>query len=410
MRQPQFRLIPLVLLVVHASYAALAAEAPDRSTIRKAYKELIAKFPEERQGFGVDKFLEATEEQPMTYGLVLSAEAIRLKNDPNDESRRRVKKATVWLLKNQDLDRDGKPGWGLPQPWDAWADGTRNPGNQPYTITTAICLNGLLDSLAVTGLWTNAERNGIRDLMKRIVLRWCNEVWSPGYGGGFFWYSPAKQDEAFGINAPAMFLSSITRFLTEQADDLSAEEHQLIQDRADALVRAIVNTVQLREKAPFWRYAPLPNRFHNDRPNDLLHQAYILWGTETYRDCGGRVKLPWTRAQAVESIDRYWRDGRMWEYPQDAPGDKTASINAPPRLWCIGMALAFYAKWGDANQAAKTFTVIDRDYGPWPDLRFQPKGSLGDGEKTFYPRQAAHVLFGLALYAYPPSKHPGSLK
>jgi hypothetical protein len=384
-----------LFLVIVGMQVRPCADASDRTTIRKAYEKMIARFPEDRQGFGVDTMLSAVEEQPMTYGLVLSAEAIRLKHDPNDESRRRVKKASAWLLKNKDLDRDGKPGWGLPQPWDAWADGTTNPGNQPYTITTSICLNGLLDALAVPELWTDAERGEIRDLIKQIVVRWCNEIWSDGYGGGFFWYSPARHDEAFGINAPAMFLGSMSRLLAEQPEAISAGERPLIQDRADALARAIVHTVQPRDGAPFWRYAPLPNRFNNDRPNDLVHQVYILWGVETYRDCGGRVKLPWTRAQAVESLDRYWRDGRMWEFPQDASKDKGTSINAPPRLWCIGMALGFYAKWGDADRAAKTFAVIDREYGPWPDLRFQPKG-----RETFYPRHAAHALLGLALYAY----------
>ena len=41
--------------------------------------------------------------------------------------------------------------------------------------------------------------------------------------------------------------------------------------------------------------------------------------------------------------------------------------------------------------------AIARDYGPWPRLRFRPASG-----KAFYPRHAAHVLYGLALHAFRP--------
>lgn len=392
-----WRAMAWLLVLLGGSRVGWADAPSDPASLHAAYEALLAQFSEDRQGFGIDTFLQAVDHQPMTYGLVLSAEAIRLKREPNDESRRRVNKAVHWLLDNRDLDGDVKPGWGLPQPWDAWADGTTNPPNQPYTITTSICLNGLLDALAVDDFWTDAQRKEICNVMREVVLRWCREVWSDGYGGGFFWYSPSPDDAAFGINAPAMFLGSMARLLAEQPDALTGEDRQLVEDRADALARAVVQTVQLRNGLPFWRYAPLPNRFDNDRPNDLVHQAYILWGVETYRDRGGRVKLPWTQDQAVESMDRFWRDGQIWEYAPDDPG---TSINARPRLWGIGFAMGFYAKWGDAERAGRTFQQIDKEYGHWPELRFRP----GSGKATFYPRHAAHVLLGMALVAYPETR------
>jgi hypothetical protein len=400
-RLSQVALFPCVLILVAGLGRAGGADAPDRTAGRKAYEKLIAKFPEDRQGFGVDTHLGAVDHQPMTYGLVLSAEAIRLKHAPNEDSRRRVTKATAWLLENQDLDGDGKPGWGLPQPWDAWADGTTNPAHQPYTITTAICLDSLLDALAVPELWTDAQRDEIRGLMRKIVLRWCRELWSEGYGGGYFWYSPDPNDEVFGINASVMFLGSMSRLLAEQPGVFSDDERQLVQERADVLARAVVQTVKPREGLPFWKYAPAPNRYNNIQDNDLVHHVYILWGVETYRDCGGRVKLPWTRAQAIASVDCFWRDGRMWALPQDAPAEPGGAISkSPPTLWSVGMALAFYAKWGDPEQGRRTFEAIDRDYGPWPELRLTPKEPKDEGNATFYPRHAAHALLGLAIYAY----------
>ncbi len=367
----------------------------------RAYEKLIAKFPEDRQGFGVDTHLGAVDHQPMTYGLVLSAEAIRLKHDPNEESRRRVTKATAWLLENQDLDGDGKPGWGLPQRWDAWGDGTTNPAHQPYTITTAICLDGLLDALAVPELWTDARRDEIRGLMRKIALRWCREVWSEGYGGGYFWYSPDPNDDVFGINASVMFLGSMARLFAEQPGLFSDDERQLVEKRSDALVRAVIHTMKPRKGLPFWKYGPAPNRYNHKQDNDLVHHVYILWGMETYRDHGGRAKLPWTRAQAVTSVDCFWREGRMWAMPQDAPAEPGGTIRQSlPPLWSVGMALGFYARWADPEHARRAFEAIDRDYGPWPELRLMPKGSKGESETTFYPRHAAHALLGLAIDAY----------
>lgn len=394
-----FLIVSVGLLCVSGNgHAADTAE----QELQRAYDAMRALFPEDRQGWGVDSFQEAVDHQPMTYGLVLSAEAIRLQNDPKDESRRRVEKAVRWLLENQDLDEDGKPGWGLPQPWDAWADGTTNPPNHPYTITTAICLEGLLDALAVSTSGADIPRDEVRNLMKQVVLRWCREVWSEGYGGGYFWYSPNPADDVFGVNAASWFLGSMMRVLDEHGDVFSDAERQPIEKRADALATAIVKTVQPREGLPFWKYAPAPNRFNNDRPNDLVHHIYILWGIETYRDAGPRVKLPWTRAQAVESVDCFWRDGRMCAFPQDQKKtDSTEAMCQPPRLWCAGMMLAFYARWGSQEQAGRTFKAIDEALGPWPKLRLRPREA--GGSDTFYPRHGAHALMGLARHAFRPS-------
>ncbi len=111
--------------------------------LANTYQQLLALYPEDHQGLGIENWTSGTEEQPMTYGLILSAEAARYRRTGEAEAERRVSKAMAWLLDNHDLDLDGKPGWGLPQPWDAFQDGSTNPVNQPYTITTAIVRNSI---------------------------------------------------------------------------------------------------------------------------------------------------------------------------------------------------------------------------------------------------------------------------
>lgn len=367
-----------------------------------AYEKLLAMYPEESQGLGGDDHfrLSPPEHQPMTYGLILTSEALRFRRTGADESRRRIRKAMDWVLANADLDGDDKPGWGLPQAWDAFQDGSTNPTNHPYTITTAIVLNGMLDALANRSFWSAGECEHICDLAGRVVMRWCREVWSNGYGGGFFWYSPNAADAIFAVNTPAMFLGSMTRLMHEHAETFSAEEHRLVEARADAQAKAIVSTAELRGGSPFWDYMAWPNFRNVRRPNDLVHHVYTVMGIETYRDCGGRVRLPWTRSGALRSLDSFWADEQIRQFPQDVEytGVQEALGRQPAILWGTGALLAGYACWADGPGAQRTLAAIERDYGPIPDLRLRP--AEVDSNSTFYPRQAAHVLWGLALYTH----------
>lgn len=387
--------VALALLVFHCRVVAAEPDSPKLQAAKAGYQSLLALFPEDSQGRGIDNFQpDRVSDQPMTYGLVLSAEAIRFKKFPTHEGSRRIHKAAEWLVQNSDLDHDGIPGWGLPQPWDAFADGTTNGPNHPYTITTAIVLNGLLDALSVRDFGTKAERQEAQALIKQVILHWCRDLWAEGFGGGFFWYSPCPCDANFSVNAPAMFLGSMSRFLREQGDIANPEERKFIESRADDLAKAIVNTVKMREGAPYWLYLPMPNRYNRRSPNDLVHQVYTLWGIEVYRDCGGRVKLPWTRKQAIESVDRYLHDGRVFSLAKDEiPNSNQKSV-----LWGTGSMLAFYGKWGSKGQASHAFEALVREHGPLPSLRLYPRDSSKDDK--FFPRQAVHALWGMAYYCF----------
>jgi hypothetical protein len=115
--------------------------------------------------------------------------------------------------------------------WDAFQDGTINPENQPYTITTAIVLEGLLDALALPSFWTDAERLEIHEVLVQVSLHWCQDVWTQDTFGGFFWSSPNYNDAYFVLNASAMLLGSMERFLSEQGDAFSDIDQQFVQMR-----------------------------------------------------------------------------------------------------------------------------------------------------------------------------------
>ena len=69
----------------------------------------------------------------MTYGLVASAAAAAGDDTTADM-------AADWLI--DDMDSGG---WGTAWTWDPFGDGSTTPADTPYSVTTAIAIQGLLD-------------------------------------------------------------------------------------------------------------------------------------------------------------------------------------------------------------------------------------------------------------------------
>ncbi|HWR14178.1 MAG TPA: hypothetical protein VN577_05090 [Terriglobales bacterium] len=354
------------------------------------YLQLLSRFSVESPGFGPDAFFEDISDQPMAVGLLLQAEDLRYRATYTDDSKTRIRAAVRWLFTHADDDHDGTPGWGLPEPWDAFSDGSSNPANQPYTITTALALEGLLDAAASPELWNSQDRAAIQELVKQVVMTWCEKAWSTRESGGFFWYSTSVLDAKFVPNVSAMMSGVGARLLREHPNWLSVEDRKLLRTRIDDSVRSIINTATIRDQAPFWTYnVPVD---HPD-PNDLVHHVYILWGLEVYRAGGGTVPIPWMRADALRSIRMFWRDGTLHQMPADVTyGNVYDSLGA--EAWGAGMALAFTARWGSADDASAIRHYILTEYGEYPDIRRYP----GSQDTNFYRRWAAHMLWGIAVH------------
>lgn len=389
------RLLAIGLIVALPVGSVETVEQPSLHDLKTAYGELLALFPEKAQGKGRDRGkIEVIAEQPMTYGLVLSAEALRYGTISTDEGKRRVRQAARWLLDNSRLAEDGKIGWGLPFAWNEY------PKHTGYTITTAVVLEGLLDALTLHDFWEKDERGKILRTIREGVVRWCREMWIENHAGGYFRYSTHDTGPGwFCVNAPAMFLGAMARFRVEHADAVSKSDGKIIAERMDKLAQAIVDTVELRESAPYWKYIIPPNKYKSNRPNDLVHQTYILWGIEHYRDARNMVKLPWSREAAMESLERFWKDGTLRFFAQDEESVKQGNREAPSNLWGIGMLLAAYGKWGSPKDSARCFASMVKSHGPFPTLRVLPKEVSPDSR--FFLRDGAHVLFGMAHAVYP---------
>lgn len=86
------------------------------------------------------------------------------------------------------------------------------------------------------------------------------------------------------------------------------------------------------------------------------------------------------------------------QWPQDIvyTGEQERFNDALASLWGAGSVVAAYAYWNELEKAEQAFETIQRDYGTWPHLQLSPNRNY-DG---FYPRDSAHVLWGLAVYMF----------
>ncbi|MEJ6949857.1 hypothetical protein [Natronospora cellulosivora (SeqCode)] len=363
------------------------------------YYSLLAKFPENQQGLGREVVFKNSglTEQAMTYALILSAEVLRYHYQANDESRRRIQKSISWLLENSDMNNDGFPGWGLPQAWDAFADGSVNPPHHPYTITTAFVIEGLIDALSINSFWKEKEYKNMLQLLKEVSLYWCHNVWSEyNEQEGYFWYSISSNDAYFSTNVSAMFLGCLSHLISEHSEIYNKTELKFLKALLNKAANGMVNNVLWEQNYPFWNSLIDPPVKFKNRANDLLHHLYILWGMEKYRIFGNETDISWSIEEAIRSLDYYWKDGLIYEFPLCTVGCGIAR-NKPARVWAIGIMLAFYAKYGREEKTHQCIDILKINY-KFPDLSIYPANFSKDN--TFYARYAAHVLFGLAYMCF----------
>lgn len=360
------------------------------------YLNLLSKFPKDKQGNSLEPVLEpkGPSDQPMTYGLVLSSESLHYKAKQNNESSERVKNAVKWIVENSDLNEDGNLGWGLPQAWDAFSDGTTNPENHPYTITTAIVLEGLLDAISIEDFWSEAEEREIKQLISDVILYWLNNVYISDGKIGFLGYSEEPTDMINTPNVSGMFLSSIVRALEEHDDIFIDSEETFVVEKAHEITNMLVKTVKLENDVPYWDYYyDIIDTNNKSRGNDLVHHVYILWGLEEYRKHFDEIEIPFDFDASLKSLDSFWKDEKIQHFPQN--NVQSIPNQNPANLWGVGMMVAFYAKYDEKDMANKAIEVISRDYGPIPELKMRPEYFSSD-DNNFYERYAAHVLFGLS--------------
>lgn len=237
----------------------LGACSPAMPDTHSPFKALASRFDDGALGYGPDSYTPSVRsDHAMAYALILSAESIRYKRMGEPEALERARDAAAWLMENRDMDADGLIGWGLSFEWDAFQDGSTNPADWPYTITTTLAIQGLLDLHDVTA---DANLIGIALEATRTMLA---HAFTQMEGAAWFHYSPSEFDDYDVYNVSAMMLGQLQRLVLhepiwqEYADLVAA--HLLARFIHERLLRVGFGVRASRFSAAYCRSAPEASR------------------------------------------------------------------------------------------------------------------------------------------------------
>ncbi len=378
------------------------------------YLETLALFDERRPGFGLDTGVSDTpHEYPMAYALYASAEARRFLTTRDPAAFENAIRAAEWLIDHRDLAGNGDVGWGLPWPWDAFGDGTTNPPHTVYTITTALVIEALLDVFDACRCAQVANKEQICSHLIGTALQ-AADTFLEGHFDYYensdevvFWYSHSPEDSYHVLNVTSMFVGELQR-LSRYVE--SREKRIVLELMADRGARYILNRTNIDEKGnPFWYYLG-DKRPSNAfvRPNDLVHESYLVYGLANYAIYGGRLATRIDLFKLLLSLNRFLDDeNRAYEFPRNwnPSPDREELRHRPARLWGVGYALfvsAYIEDYLGLNPSLSVRLLYAlRPYWSGQGWSFRP------GETSpFYPRQVAHVLVGLSSLLFPTVKAP----
>lgn len=263
---------------------------------------------------------------PKSYAMVLLGEIIRKKIERLLPLPDLAAISGRWLLENADENGDGTAGWGVPIAWDAYGDGTVNPEDTEYTITTAIVVHALLDWMESS---PSAPGARILEVVDRALEPYTKiALRTPA---GLLPYSLTPADRQYDTFNPAAYLAGqMQRFsrLVKQPDRAAA-----LAGTADATMQALLDH---RRSSPetgawYWHYS-----VQESTPNDLPHAAYIAEGIRTYIRFGGALSdefdLEKVMRHLMEFVDEDAEMIRSW--PRFA-----SEIELPARSYDLGLAM-----------------------------------------------------------------------
>lgn len=311
-------------------------------------------------GVGADVLLPraATRQHPMAVALYATAHATI--GDVED-----TRLAADELIEAAGANQ--RPGWGLGFRWDAFGDGSVNPSETVYGITTALAVKALLDAYELVG-----EPRYL--LEARRALDGYASHFTSTPDGGYFWYSEHPADSAPVANVSAMLAGQYARAS-------ALVESELYTDLARRAATYLVGHATESESGTVsWPYGINRIGF-----NDAVHAGYIVEGLLLVEEHLG----------GLEGFDHDASIGWLRQFIVE-PGVVSRFVGGVERdrSWGVGQLLHVFCTYTDDAEtiAALLETIEEYEYEP---------GHYGPhpGVEILYPRFQGHVLLGLASCA-----------
>ncbi|MFD2264571.1 glycosyltransferase [Lacibacterium aquatile] len=331
-----------------------------RQILRELALGVFSQFDKTYPGRGLDSFTgDASLDHPMAYALYASS-AHMLGFQKEAEA------ACQWLCENA-LRPNGEVGWGLPFEWDAFADGSPNPVDTIYGITTALCVRALLD----TDYGLPKAEAALENYLRYAV---------PTPHGLFFSYSSQPDDAKSVFNVTSMLAGQYARLghILGRADFIEA---------AHAAAKDIIAHRQEHSSGYFWSYST-----EIAQPNDSVHAAYTVQGLIELQ---AWLAMDLQVSRCLLYLREFFRKGEAFEFARHE-SLKPIKRQQKARLWGIGMLLHVACSVRD--------TPLKKLALRWIRQNLEADTPL-QSDAAFLPRHQSHLVFGLARAAVqePPS-------
>jgi len=371
-------------------------------------RDVYAALPADRPGFGtIDYEGNPKGDIPKAYAEVLLAELERARHGLLTELPSLAAITGSFLLDHADENYDGVIGWGLPVAWDAYGDGSINPANSEYTITTAIVADSLL-----TWMEQDPDAPGDRileTLEKAFSPYLLPDMKSPS---GLLPYSLSVGDRAYDTFNPAAYLAGEMQRFSGYAK--TEEIRTGLRRAADRTMQVLLDNQKTSplNGSLYWNYS-----ITEEVPNDLGHAVYIVQGIAAYVRAGGALGDSFDLDRAFAHLEDF-DDDRNRRISQWPVWREDVQISA--RTYDLGSALAlacsfprFVSFARNAAMAAASYLDANGRYQKHPYSNDTPGVVINEYEAYLYrgavaclvpDRRAKEILNDIDLR--PPAASP----
>lgn len=321
---------------------------------------------------------------PKSYAMILlgaEAEAKWKKlNSINDLGT----KAGDWLIENSDANNDGIIGWGVPIAWDAYGDGSVNPENTEYSVSTAIVVDALIGWLD----YVDGEKKAkIIDLIDKSLEPYLSD--SMRTPAGLLPYSLLVHDRKYDTFNSAVYLAGQMQRYSEIVK--RPEQQVALRSAADATMAALIQNKKISPETGswYWNYS-----IQENSPNDLPHAGYVVEGVITYIENNGRLSSQFDKDKVFKHLmDFFERDGTVRGWPAFRPEIKTS-----PRLYDLSIATQLMCRFKD--QASGTLFLGEVENYALPEgggyLKY-PRGTAENRQVAEYEAYLYRALMSCGL-------------
>jgi len=342
----------IALLICLGGLAAAEAQS-DSGERTPTFDSLIAEFDPVLPGYGYDR-AGATQKsiQEMALGtyLVATVQAGAIAE---------AKVAAEQLLAMR--HNVAGVGWGLGFAWDAFGDGSINPGDTIYGVTIAIVVRGLFDIYDVT------KDSKYKDAALEALAYYRATAYTAstiGPDGGLFWYSDQPSDKTFAVlNVVSMLMGQYARAYSYTSD----ADYEDVVRRCERYLWALKQTA---ESGIYWPYKYGKNA--GSGYNDPVHSAFVVQG---FLDAAKYLEPQYDITPAVDYL----------------VAQAAEMTTGHQRLWGVGMMMYTLAEAGRmASVDALVENVLPRFRRP--DGRY----AWATVSQDVFVRHTAYLLAGIA--------------